>query len=570
MSVARSADRPGDGAVAFVWLRHGKLPFVISLALYLGIGSYLSLVLHAFQGDAYSRVANAYYVLFSRDPHLAAIGFVWTPLPSLVELLFTPLSVVWPPMVRNGYAAVLMSSLFMAGAVHQMERTLDELRVRTIARYVLVAAFALNPMVVYHGAIGTSEAPMAFFMIVAARHLMAWSRSGAIDRVVVVGLALAAAYLTRYEAALSAAGAVAIVGLLGLLRTPGPQLRRLKMAAADSLIAGAPFLLVFVAWALASWLIVGDPFAQFGSAYGNSSQIAVWKSTSGNEFGYPLDLKLSLLMERLAALQVALPFGLGLGLVISIRRRDPRFIVLLAVFCPALLFMGFAYVFDILAPWLRYLMPAVPLGILLVGLCLSGPSKVAARIPGPIGLLSRSVVRATALALLVVVAAAIPVGSMGILSPRIAVEEGTDLQGILGPKAAHADRPGWSVRSFAGERAVAEYLDSLHLPDGSVLFDVFLNGFAIVTQSERPRQFVITPDRDFHEILANPAAYEVRYLLAPDNAGQGVLDAVNRAYPDLVPSGDQLGHEGHPVAALDRIFPQLGTSGRWWLFRVNP
>ena len=34
-------------------------------------------------GDALSRVANGYYTLFSRDPHLAAVGFVWNPLPSL-------------------------------------------------------------------------------------------------------------------------------------------------------------------------------------------------------------------------------------------------------------------------------------------------------------------------------------------------------------------------------------------------------------------------------------------------------------------------------------------------------
>ena len=32
---------------------------------------FLAFVLHAYHGDAYSRVANAYYVLFSRDPHLA-------------------------------------------------------------------------------------------------------------------------------------------------------------------------------------------------------------------------------------------------------------------------------------------------------------------------------------------------------------------------------------------------------------------------------------------------------------------------------------------------------------------
>jgi hypothetical protein len=549
-------------------LPHLNAPLLLSLVLYLGIGSYFSLVLQAFQGDAYSRVANAYYVLFSRDPHLAAIGFVWTPLPSLVELLFTPVSLVWSPMVRNGFAAVLMSGLFMAGAVYQIDKTLRELQVRSVARNVLVAAFALNPMVVYYGAIGTSEAPMAFFMILCARHLMAWTRHGTIDRLALAGLALAGAYMTRYEAALAAAGAIGIVGLLGLLRTPGQLRRRFQMAAADALILGAPFVLVFVAWALASWLIVGDAFAQFSSAYGNSSQIAVWKSTGGNEFGYPLDLKLSLTVLRLFVLQAALPLGLALALVLSVSRRDLRLVALLAVFGPALVFMALAYLLNVLAPWLRYLMPAVPLGILLLGLCLS--SAVAVPRPSrPSRLVGRWASLAITPVLLFGAAIAIPVTGMGILNRQIAVEESQDLGGIIGPRAAQNDRPGWSVRSFAGERIVAAYLDSLRLPDGSIVLDVFLNGFAIVTQSDRPRQFVITPDRDFAAILANPAAFGVQYLLAPDNAGQGVLDAVNRAYPGLVPSAPSAVSSGHPVATLVRVFPQLGTSGRWWLFRVN-
>ena len=37
-------------------------------------------------GDAWSRITNAYYVLYSRDPHLAAIGFIWNPLPSLMAI----------------------------------------------------------------------------------------------------------------------------------------------------------------------------------------------------------------------------------------------------------------------------------------------------------------------------------------------------------------------------------------------------------------------------------------------------------------------------------------------------
>ena len=65
--------------------RAGAAAFVCYLAVALWLSA-LDLVFP----DAMSRVANGYYVLFSRDPHLAAIGFVWNPLPSLaaIPLLF--------------------------------------------------------------------------------------------------------------------------------------------------------------------------------------------------------------------------------------------------------------------------------------------------------------------------------------------------------------------------------------------------------------------------------------------------------------------------------------------------
>src|SRR5512138_1944283 len=58
--------------------------------------------------DAVSRVANGYYVLFSRDPHLAAVGIVWNPLPSLVLLPLLPLGALVPALVRDGLVAALV------------------------------------------------------------------------------------------------------------------------------------------------------------------------------------------------------------------------------------------------------------------------------------------------------------------------------------------------------------------------------------------------------------------------------------------------------------------------------
>ena len=106
--------RPGTGSLVAFWL---------PLALYLAVAWLLVLTDGYIVGDAWSRVGNASYVLFSRDPHLAAIGFVWNPLPSLAMLPLLPLKAIWPPLVSAGFAANIVSALFMAGAVRVVSST---------------------------------------------------------------------------------------------------------------------------------------------------------------------------------------------------------------------------------------------------------------------------------------------------------------------------------------------------------------------------------------------------------------------------------------------------------------
>ena len=77
--------------------------FVVCSIVYGGIGWWL-LSRDLIFPDAMSRVANAYYVLFSRDPHLAAIGFVWNPLPSLATLPLLVFSPWFPALASLGAA----------------------------------------------------------------------------------------------------------------------------------------------------------------------------------------------------------------------------------------------------------------------------------------------------------------------------------------------------------------------------------------------------------------------------------------------------------------------------------
>ena len=67
---------------------------LIAFAIYLTVAILLDFKYQILPLDAVSRMANGYYVLWSRDPHLAAVGFVWSPLQSFADiplLLFKPL-----------------------------------------------------------------------------------------------------------------------------------------------------------------------------------------------------------------------------------------------------------------------------------------------------------------------------------------------------------------------------------------------------------------------------------------------------------------------------------------------
>src|SRR5438309_6829994 len=138
--------------------RTGLLVFGAALVLYLAVAVVLVFGANVILGDALARVANAYRILFSRDPHLASIGFVWSPLPSLAELPLLPLKAFWPDLASRGFAGNIVTAAFMAGAVYQLWAFLRELALSRLMRLGLTAAFALHPLIVFFGANGMSEA----------------------------------------------------------------------------------------------------------------------------------------------------------------------------------------------------------------------------------------------------------------------------------------------------------------------------------------------------------------------------------------------------------------------------
>jgi hypothetical protein len=199
---------------------------------------------------------------------------------------------------------------------------------------------------------------------------------------------------------------------------------------------------------------------------------------------------------------------------------------------------------------LRYLIVVVPFAVAVAGACAwTARSQV-------VGVrLNKSV----ALSSVLFAVAALPVSASAMLNPAISTDIAVGLQSIVSTSTSN-DRGG--RLNWVAERRAASDLDHLNLPRGAVLVDDFL-GFSIVIASSNPSQFVITSDRDFRAVLADPVGTRVSYILVPKPVGLGALDAVNRQYPDLYENGGG-------VATLVHEYPKRGTNDSdWRLYRVN-
>ena len=531
--------------------------FAASLVVYLAVAAVLAFAFQSINGDAWSRVANAYYVLFSRDPHLAAIGFVWNPLPSLSVMPLLPFKSLWPALVTHGFAANIVSAIFMAGAAAKLYELLRDLAVPRSIGLVMTSLFALNPMILLYGANGMSEAGFLFFLIVAARQLSRWLDNNQPGALASCGIALGFAHFTRYEAA--AASLLVVISVAVVSAHRGQAGGRRLNALADMMIVSAPPAFAVGIWALASWVIMGSPFEIFSSIYGNSAQVdrasaSIAQATSGGAAG-----ALGYAAEQMIGLAPALlPMGVVAAMA-AIYRRDIRLVAPLAVFAGVIAFALFAFLSGLTFGWLRFYICLVPLAVAICGFVvgsvspdrvssLSGASRAAS------GRLATAAPYAAGAAVALVLAIGFPITLRAMIDPSTGRGEPQEQMSNLMPGAAPAVQ--YSADAFALAGRVAEHLDRLQLPSGSVLTDA-ANAFPVILRSSAPLQFVITPDRDFQAQLADPVQFGVRYILVPP--GDDGHDAVARAYPGIYANGAGIG-------TLSEEFSQGAFS--WRLYRV--
>ena len=224
--------------------------FVALFAAYLCLGYWVTVRWHVIPGDGLSRLSHAYFALYGDPPKLAAIGFEWPPLDTLVLMPFA----VIKPLATSLWALPLSTAAFGAGMIVVLNRALAAADMGRLARYGWLAAFAANPMIAYYSVNGMAEVPYLFFLTLTVYLFLRWYQTGVDGLVILMGLTLSVDFLARFELLAWAPLYFAAVGIVlyGQRATP-------ERMEGTLLATMAPLVFAVMLWCMFNTLIVGDP-----------------------------------------------------------------------------------------------------------------------------------------------------------------------------------------------------------------------------------------------------------------------------------------------------------------------
>lgn len=509
--------------------------FALVFTLELGFGLFVSQRLGFIYWDALSRAANAFFVLFSRDPHLAAIGFVWNPLPSLLNLPFLLFSPWIPSLSAGGLSSIIVSSLFagftVAALIHAFGNKSEPRTSISLTAFLCVLLFALNPFIFWYGANGMSEAIFGFFLLFAVLRWTEWLRTRDHKPFIMASISLGFAFLCRYES-IPFTAAMFAATLLALLQSKSPS----RKSESSGIVLLLPSLFAVAIWIWLNYTIMGDPLYFMRSSYSNAGQSDILgESDTFSTLVHNPVLSMVYVLER--AVYFLIPYiAIGVYRAIngSLWRIDFLSLTLLTLSIPV--FQWIMITQGLSFGWLRFFYYP-----LLVAIAWLPYEFMRAQESPKKRMFHGLMVGAFALSIFAILPA------LG--NPVLAPEEATALN--------YTDSPTW-LRTKSN-RQIAEILDESIFAkdtDSLVLADSF-NAYEIILNSRYPARFINSTDRDFREFLNNPGSYRNLYFLVPQPGGLASLNAVNARYPEIY---DEL----LPWASLT-----LELEGNWKLFKVT-
>ncbi|MDQ7095548.1 glycosyltransferase family 39 protein [Desulfosporosinus sp. PR] len=518
----------------------GTLAWLIGTGVFVlecAAGYYYNVYVGYYHSDGISRVANAFYVLYSRNPHLGAIGFVWNPLPSMVDLIFLLLYPLIPALATKGIAGLLMSALFASLTVSVLVRAFINRGLSPWYGVCLTLLFALNPMIFLTGFNGLSDAPFIFFIILSIVAFLNWVDAHELGDLAVSSFAVATAFWCRYEAVPFGFSIIVscVIVTMFINKVPKPHSEgrfHYNWSRAEGTLAVivTPLLYSIILWILLNAIIMHNPLNFLNGDYTNTAQI----QGHLNDSIYAVMLNNPLKASMFAFTKVLI-FSIPLLAILILRllnrrilRWDTLILIGMIVSIPVLQIIMLMKGTSL--GWLRYFLYVLPVSFAWLPYELSKiKNKWQMVIPLIAMLLNLGVL------------------SYVITQPLIAPDENTFLQNSFG-------QHNQTYYDQKQDIEIAEYLDQ-NYPSSNILVDSF-SAYLIILESKFPKRFYITSDYFFKNAVSHPQEYNINYLLVPKPGSASVLSAINDAYPNLY-------YNGSDWAELVKEF---GT--RWRLYKV--
>lgn len=521
--------------------RESWLIFGVSLVVYSALGWYGAYVLEIYNYDGLARIAQAQGVLFSRDPHLGALGFVWAPLPALTDI---PLIVLLKPLGLPLLSGPIMSALYSALALAMLSSILKKFGLGKAWRLAWVGAFGVQKLIMHNATMGLSEAGFLAFLLLSLNGYMSWEKERKVGGLIMAGVGSALAIYCRYEGL--AWVAVITVAIIWRLCLSGFKPWE-KIVEGTLLAFAVPIGWALPLWMVMNWQIQGNPLYFLVGAGATSNTPDTAKAVGATHpFFYAygsLSGSLSLMLREVAGLAPLLLVASALLVLCVFWRRRWADLVYLAF---AWSILGFTFMIalgGILPPWTRYFFWAVPGGMIAAGAAYHASSNTWLRRSIALGVLAFSLYSASAM--------------YADAWTKLPQQPDQKLVSALlvAPESAVYTRTGVQLEEY---KEIASYLNGE--PAGvSTLVDSSIAS-PLVFFLSHPNHLVQTTDRDFFSILRDPAGQVDQILVPyPSFDARGRSEVLN-LYPDIYDQGE----------AWATLVHEFQGPEHWRLYRLEP
>ena len=453
-------------------------------------------------GDAVSRTANAFYVLFCKPHRFTSMGLVWNPLPSLLQLPFVALAKLWRPFVTKGIGAAVVSAFFAAWEGKTLFGTFEQMGVERRFSLPLTLLVCLNPYLFFYGANGMSEIMFFAFAVQILCSVSLWMRKGGASHLVAAGGGFVGMFLTRYEA-VPFAVTVALGMAFNILFSrrerkylpPNDRKEHFLYLEGTMWITFLPLIYAVLVWVFYNWSITGNPLYFMDSGYSMSAYSDYYTNYGG--------------------------FAGAVGYVwVRIWPFLPVFLGLMAVRAAS----------GTLLRWQTAVIAVSTLGLAAFQFFMVAKGKSG----GYVRYLCYPMILACAW-----------------LPYQTAELHGKARRMAAGLMAAVLAVNGvyflWAFRSSALMREdtlltvpqnsveVADYINS-NLRNDRILMDSYRTYF-IIMNVDNVDHLVVSCSPDFAASVKDPVKHNIDYIIVPEIGSYGNMDALNIAYPNLYRHG---------------------------------